>query len=93
MYLFKQTHLVECLYLGTVCLGYCKIALQDILSILESRGPAPQLQVTGGSGTQEEPRLGALSQIFISLTIYKNQIVRSSTFQERIRLPRADSIQ
>ena len=76
MYLFKQTHLVECLYLGTVSLGNCKIALQHILSILESWSPAPQLQVIGCSGTQEEPGLRALSEIFISLTIYRNQNAR-----------------
>ena len=69
--LFKQTHLVERFYLGTVGLGNLKIVLQDIVSILDSWSPAPQLQVTAGPGRQEEPTLGSLRQIFISLQIIK----------------------
>ena len=56
-YLFEQTHLVEGLYLGAVSLGSCEIVLQHLLSILHSGAPPPQLQMTAGPGTQEEPAL------------------------------------
>ena len=69
MYQFKETHLVEGLYLGTVGLGCCEVVLQHFLSILHSRVPHPQFQETAAPPTQEERTLGALGQIFISSQI------------------------
>ena len=69
MYQFKETHLVEGLYLGTVGLASGEAVLQNFLCILHSRVPPPQRQETAAPPTQEEPTLGALGQIFISSQI------------------------